>query len=170
MNVKELTILSSLTTILVVQNILLSHIPYIQLTFFLIFLYGKILGIKKTAIIIFLFVLIINLILGFVIPIQLLIMYLGYMFGPVLLNTIFKKTNNPLYIAIICLFCSIIYILFLDFSWWLIYPSNINGLLIMLGQGLLFAIPVFISSFFSVLILFEPLRKVINDMYVIVQV
>lgn len=165
MNVRDLTILSSLTTILVVQNILLSNIAYVQLTFLLIFIYAKIFGIKKTAIIMCLFVLISNLILGFVIPIQLVIMYLGYMVGPVLINTIFKKVNNIVYIALICLISSIIYILLLDFSWWLIYPSNINGLLVMLTQGFLFAIPVFISSFISVLILFKPLVNVIKELY-----
>lgn len=165
MNVKDITIMASFTTILIVQNILLFNIPYFQLTFFLIFLYAKILGLKQTAFIVLMYVVISNLILGFVLPLQLITMYLGFMIGPILLNTIFIKIRNPFIIAIIALISSIIYILLLDFSWWLVYPSNLKGLLIMLGQGLLFALPVFISTFVSVLMLFKPLENVIESLY-----
>ena len=165
MNVKDITIMASFTTILIVQNILLFNIPYFQLTFFLIFLYAKILGLKRTSIIVLMYVAVSNLILGFVLPLQLITMYIGFMIGPILLNTIFIKINNPPLIATLALFSSIVYILLLDFSWWLVYPSNFEGLLIMLGQGLIFALPVFVSSFVSVLMLFNPLQRVVSSLY-----
>ena len=165
MNVKDLTIMASFTTILIVQNILLFNIPYFQLTFFLIFLYAKILGLKRTSIIVLMYVAVSNLILGFVLPLQLITMYIAFMIGPILLNTIFIKINNPPLIATLALFSSIVYILLLDFSWWLVYPSNFEGLLIMLGQGLIFALPVFVSSFVSVLMLFNPLQRVVSSLY-----
>ena len=89
MNVKDLTIMASFTTILIVQNILLFNILYFQLTFFLIFLYAKILGLKRTSIIVLMYVAVSNLILGFVLPLQLITMYIGFMIGPILINTIF---------------------------------------------------------------------------------
>lgn len=165
MQIKDLTIISVFTAILVVQSLAFSSIPYLQITFLLIFLFAKVLGTKKMAFVILFFITINNLIFGFVLPHQFIIMYFGYMLGPFVLNTIFKKTTNPFILATLSLVISIIYIVTLDFSWWLVFPTDFNGLLIFIGGGLVYAIPTFVSSFLSVLLLYSPLEKIISELY-----
>lgn len=166
MTTKEMTIMASLTTVLVVQNLIFSYVQYIQLTFLLILLYARILGIKKTTVIIVIYMIVTNIILGAVLPLQFITMFIGFILGPVLINTVFKKTNNAIILSFLALFVSFFYIILLDFSWWLVFPSGFKGLILTLIQGIIFAIPMLISSFISVLILFKPLEKLFSEIYI----
>lgn len=165
MKVKELAMIASLTTILIVVNVLLSKFQFLNITFLLILIYAKVIGLKRISFILFFFVTITNIILGFVLLHQLILMFLCLFLGPLLLSTIFRKITNQLIIAIIALILSIIYILVLDFSFWILFPTNLNGLYIYLTGGLIYAIPFFISTFLSVLLLYKPLLKVLYDLY-----
>ena len=61
---KDLVLIALLTSILFLQEQLLSFIPNVQLTFFLIVLYSKKLGIVKSSLIILIYVIIDNLLGG----------------------------------------------------------------------------------------------------------
>ena len=61
---KDLVLISLLSSILILQEQLLSFIPNVQLTFFLIVLYSKKLGIVKSSLIILIYVIIDNLLSG----------------------------------------------------------------------------------------------------------
>lgn len=63
--IKDIVLISTLTAILFVQQIALSFIPNVQLTTLLILVYTKVIGFKKTSIIIMLHVLIFNILSPF---------------------------------------------------------------------------------------------------------
>ena len=61
---KDLVLIALLTSIIFLQEQLLSFIPNVQLTFFLLVLYSKKLGIVKSSLIILIYVIIDNLLSG----------------------------------------------------------------------------------------------------------
>ncbi len=77
-SIKELCILVMLTAILFVQEELLTIIPSVQLTFFLIFLYGGILGIRRGSLVVVTHTLLDNLFMASFMPQVLLPMLLGH--------------------------------------------------------------------------------------------
>lgn len=157
--VKDLAMIAVLTAILFVQEEILSVLPNIQLTVFLILLYSKKLGFIKTSFIILIHVLLDNLFMNtfniYIMP----FMFIGWMIIPITLTTIFKRIESPIILALLSIGYAFIY------SWVFIIPSclfyNMEFFSYLLSD-ILFEILLAISSFISVLWLYKPCAKVLD--------
>lgn len=158
---KDITLISVMTTILFVQEQLLSSLPGIQLTIFLMVLYTKTLGFTKSTLIIILHVLLDNLYMGSFSLMYTPTMLIGWLIIPLTLSTVFKKVENPILLGILAMMYSFIY------SWLYAIPSyllfKIDPFLYVMSD-----IPVEIMlalcSFVSVLLLYNPCFKAIKSL------
>ena len=151
--IKDITLIALLTTILFVQEQLLSILPNIQLTVFLLVLYSKKLGFIKTTIICFIHVLLDNLIMGSFNVIYMPFMFIGWMIIPISLNTIFKKVNSNILLAFLGLLFSFLY------CWIYIIPNTLIlevSFISYLVADILWEVLLSTSSFLTILLLYEP--------------
>ena len=160
-SVRDIVVISILTAILFVQEQVLAFLPNVQLTVFLIVLYSKTLGFKKTAIIVVLHILF-DMVLGGFNILYLLPMLVGWLSIPVLLSTIFKKTDSLIVLGLIGVLCSFIYSWSFVFIEVVVMKSNFTAYLI---ADLPFEVILACSSFLSIIWLYQPLYILINKIY-----
>src|SRR5690554_4722661 len=108
LRVKDITLIAILTAILFAQEQILSFLPNIQLTVLLIVLYSKVLGLKRTIIIVTIHTFLDNLLMGFNI-FYFPFMLVGWLIIPISLNTIFKRVNNTILLAFLGILFSFLY-------------------------------------------------------------
>ena len=158
---KDITLISVMTTILFVQEQLLSSLPGIQLTIFLMVLYTKTLGFTKSTLIIILHVLLDNLYMGSFSLMYTPTMLIGWLIIPLTLSTVFKKVENPISLGILAMIYSFIY------SWLYVIPSyllfKIDPILYIMSD-IPFEIMLALCSFVSVLLLYNPCFKAIRSL------
>lgn len=157
--VKDLTLIAIFASIIIVLEYALYFLPNVQLTFLLIILYSKVLGLKKTTLIIILYVMIDYLILGglsFYTPVALV----GFLLIPILLTTIFKKVEESLILACLGVVFSFIYSWLYALATVLLTEVNLFAYL---ASDILFEIILACSTFVSVLWLYKPLKKFLID-------
>ena len=102
----ELILIALLSAILFIQEEILTIVPNVQLTIFLLILYSKKLGLKRTTIIIFIHVILDNFFVGSFNIIYNIFMFIGWEIIPLIINFFFKKTYiKPAFIinSFICL-------------------------------------------------------------------
>lgn len=157
MTTKDIVLVGVLSAILIVQEIVLSFLPNIQLTVFLLILYTKALGRGKTMIIVVIHVLLDNLFWGsfnlYTVP----FMLVGWLIIPLTLGTIFKKAKTPFMLAILGAIYALIY------SWIFIIPNSLileTPFWAYLLADIPFELLLAGSSFLTTLWLYEPLKKV----------
>lgn len=163
-SVKDIVVLSLLTSILFVQEQALSLLPNIQLTVFLIVLYSKKLGFIKTSIIILIHVLLDNLFFGSFNLFYTIPMFVGWMSIPVFVCFVFRKANSSLSLAFIGLGCSFIY------SWMFIIPvcfMTEMSVWVYLIQDFVFEIILGCCSFVTILLLYKPSSMVFDSLNII---
>lgn len=159
MKVKEIVLLAFLAVILLVQEEALTFLPNIQLTVFLLVLYAKKLGFTKTTIIVTLHVLLDNLVMGSMNPIMMAFMWMGWMWIPLLLSTVFKTVDGPMKLSFLGILFALLY------SWtFVIYSCFIFKMNFMhyMVADILFEILLATSSFLSILWLYNPCAKVFD--------
>ena len=155
---KDMTIVVVLASILFVQQIALSFIPNVSFSVLLVVLYTKVMGFKKTTLIIILHVLAINLLspLGPVVPTLIPAMFIAWMLIPILLTTIFKKLNSALGLSIFGLFFGFLYgWVYIPFTVWFIGTPFLPYLI----WDIPFEIVMAIANMISILWLYDPLKK-----------
>lgn len=155
--IRDLSLIAVLTTILFVQEQLLTFIPNVQLTVFLIVLYSKKLGFVKTSIITIIHVLLDNLFLGGINIYYTPAMLVGWLIIPTTLSTIFKKVHSNISLAILGAIYSFIY------CWIYIIPNVILfkfNYIDYLIADIPFEIILVVSSFVSILLLYNPISKI----------
>ena len=156
---KDLTLIAILTTILVVQELLLSYIPNIQLTVFLFVLYSKKLGILKTAVINFIYVVLDNLLSGSFNFLFIPFMFIGWLMIPILLNTIFKRVETNVTLATLGVLFAFLY------SFINIIPGMIMfdlDFITYLKGDIVYELILASSSFITILLLYKPCSKVFD--------
>lgn len=156
--IKDITIIAFFTAILFVQEQLLTILPNVQLTVFLIVLYSKVFGLTKTLIIVLLHTILDNLIMGSFSIYYLPFMLIGWMIIPIIICLFFKKVDNAIVLAIIGTVCSFIY------SWLFaigqVLLTNVS-LIAYLVSDITFEIVLALSSFLSILWLYKPCSKLL---------
>ena len=105
---KDIALIAVLTGVLFVQEQLLSFIPNVQLTVFLLVIYSKKLGLVKTSIITIIHVLLDNMIMGSFNILYLPFMLVGWLIIPIMLNTLFKKVDSNIKLAFLGILFSFI--------------------------------------------------------------
>ena len=155
--IKDITLCAICTSILVVQEQILAFLPNIQLTLFLMVLFSKKLGLIRTIIIITCYTLIDGLIGGPFNIIYIIFMLIGWLLIPVLLCTVFKKVQSPLYLALLGVMFAFTY------SWINIIPNLIltsATIISYLIADYPFELLLAASSFLSILWLYTPIERV----------
>ena len=158
---KELVLIGLLTAILYTQEQVLTFLPNIQLTVFLIILYSKVMGLSKTLLIIFIHVLLDNFFMGSFNLIYVPFMFIGWSLIPICLNTIFKRIENSTHLAILSILFALLY------SWIYIIPNSIYynlDPLVYFISDIPFEIILCVSSFITTLWLYEPCVKVLKQL------
>lgn len=153
-SIKDITISSILAAILFVQEQILFFLPNITFTMLLIVLYSKRLGCFKTILIICVYVILDNIFCGAFNLLFVVFMFIGWSITPILLNTIFKKVNNNILLAVIGVLCSFIY------SWILIIPGCITfntDFISYLKMDITWEVVMATSSFLTILFIYKPL-------------
>lgn len=162
-NVRDIAIIAILSTILFVQEQVLTFLPNIQLTVFLLVLYSKKLGFIRTTIIVVIHVLLDNLFMGSMNLVYTPAMFVGWMIIPIVVSTLFKKTDSPFLLAIFGFIEGFLY------SWMFILPNyllyNINPLAY-LASDVLFEFLLAISSFLSILFLYKYVSNYFDKLYI----
>lgn len=148
-----------LAVIMATLEFAMSSLPNIQFTFLLIFVFSKTLSLKQNLLIILIYVILDNLFMASFSYIYFPFMLFAWCIIPIALNTIFKNVTKPLPLALISILFAFIY------CWIYIIPS----VLIMKVDFLAYFIPdipfeviLALSSFISILWLYEPIKKIIN--------
>ena len=155
--IKDITLCAICTSILVVQEQILAFLPNIHLTLFLMVLFSKKLGLIRTIIIITCYTLIDGLIGGPFNIIYLIFILIGWLIIPILLCTIFKKVQSPLYLALLGVMFAFTY------SWINIIPNLIltsASIISYLIADYPFELLLAASSFLSILWLYTPIERV----------
>lgn len=155
--IRELVFLALSTSILVVQELVFSFLPNIQLTTFLILIYTKVFGIKKTSIIVLVYVFIDNLLFGSITMINIVIpMLIAWMLIVIIFYFISKYTDKILiYVITAYVFGHIYGLIFTPFQAMLL-EVDIKTYMI---ADIPWQIIMGLSNAFTVLWLFEPLEK-----------
>ena len=155
--IKDITLCAICTSILVVQEQILAFLPNIQLTLFLMVVFSKKLGLIRTIIIITCYTLIDGLVGGPFNIIYITFMFIGWLIIPILLCTIFKKVQSPLYLALLGVMFAFTY------SWINIIPNLIltsATIISYLIADYPFELLLAASSFLSILWLYTPIERV----------
>ena len=158
MNVKKLCYIVVLTTILFVQEEVLTFIPSVQLTFFLIILYGATLGIGYGSIIVVIHVLLDNLYMSSFTIFTIGPMLIGYEIT--LICGYLLRNKSEWIIALASALCAIIYTaLFIPVN---IVIYNVDPLAYIVAD-IPFDIVLVCCNFICVILLYKPLRKLVDD-------
>ncbi|MCF0107171.1 MAG: hypothetical protein HUJ53_10435 [Holdemanella sp.] len=156
---KSIVTIAILSVILFIQEEMLTFLPNIQLTVFLLVLYSKKLGFKKTTCIVLIHVLLDNLVLGSFNIIYTPFMFIGWELIPLGINTIFKKVEKTLHLALLGVLFSFTYSFVYMIPACLILKMD---LFIYWSADILFEIVLAASSFLSILWLYEPCAKLFD--------
>lgn len=159
-NIKILVLLALLACVLFVQEEALSFLPNIQFTFLLLICYVDCLGFRKTSLIVFAHVLLDNLVMGSLSLIVVIPMLVGYIIT-ILIKKVYHK-DNVYIIGLLGSLGAIVYSLsflianafFLEIDIWAYFLADIPFTLILV-----------ISTYLSIIWLYKPIIKIINQQY-----
>ena len=160
--IKDTALIAICAAVLFVQQMAFSFLPNIQLSTLLIVLYAKVLGFKRTSLIIVIHVIAYNLLspFGSVIPVYIPFMFTAWMLIPISLSTFLKKIESSLGLAFVGLVFGFVY------GWMYIPPAVfITGtpFVAYLVMDIPFEIVMAISNFITILWLYYPLKNVLYD-------
>lgn len=159
--IKKIVIYAILTTILFVQEQIFSFLPNIQLTVFLIITYTKVLGVVPTIIITIIHVLLDCILSGAISPIIAIPMLVGWLIIPITLGTAFKNAEKPIILALFGIIYSICYCLSFAIANCIFLDVNIKTYVL---ADIPFTILLSMSSFISILLLYEPTCNILKRM------
>ena len=156
---KDIAIISALTAILFVQEQLLTSLPGVQLSIFLIVLYSKTLGLAKSSIIVVLHVLLDNLYMGSFSVMYTPSMLVGWLLIPITLCTIFKNVESPIILGVLGIIYSFVY------CWLYMIPNyliaHIDPIAYLISD-IIFEIILAVCSFLTIILLYKPCKKAIS--------
>ena len=156
---KDITLIALLTTLLFIQEQALSFIPNVQLTVFLLVLFSKKFGLLKTVIISSIHVILDNLVMGSFNLIFVPFMLLGWLIIPISLNTVFKKVNSNIFLALLGVLFSF------GYCWIYIIPNciilQVDFTTYFLAD-LIWEVLLASSSFITILLLYNPCSSALD--------
>jgi hypothetical protein len=160
--IKDTALIAICAAVLFVQQLALSVLPNIQFSTLLIVLFTKVLGFKRTTLIITIHVIAYNLLspFGSALPTHIPFMYLAWMLIPISLSTFLKKIDGTLGLAIFGIVFGFVY------GWMFIPPAVLltdAPFIAYLVMDIPFEIVMAVSNFITIYWLYEPLKKVLKD-------
>ena len=160
----DIVLMALLAAVLMLQKELMSFLPNISFTVFLILLYAKCLGFCRTAVIITVYLLLDSTIWGSLNPIFTTAQWVGWMLGPVLYCTAFRKTENNIVLACAAALAAFLYCWVIIVPTALIYTDQIGTLGAYILADIPWEIILAISGFIPTLLLYEPLSKLMRKL------
>lgn len=149
-----------LTTILIVQEEALTFIPNVQLTFLLVICYGATVGLLDGTLIVLVHVIIDNLIMNSFTPYIIIPMFIGLEIS-LIIGYLFKNRQE----WIISIFAGIAGFIYCMIFWWstvIFYSVEPIPYLI---SDIPFEVVLVVCNIITVLFLFKPIVKIINEHY-----
>lgn len=160
----DLVLIAIFSAIIFVSEYILQMLPNIQITVFLIILFSKHLGFVRTFFIVLIYVFLDTCFMGGFNFIYFPFMLFGWLAIPTTLNLCFKKSNDPLVLALLGILFSFIY------SWIMIIPgvfvTHINFIDYLLAD-IIFEIILAVSSFLTTLWLYKPMSNSLEKLLLI---
>lgn len=160
---RDITYIAIFSALLFLQEELLTFIPNVQLTIFLLILYSKKIGFLKTSIITIIHVLLDNLVMGSFNVMYFPTMLFGWMIIPIVTCTLLRKVESSFILAIAG------GIFALTYSWSFILPNYIVYRIdpvVYLVSDLLFEGILAACGFITTLILYKPCSKLFDKLQV----
>ena len=155
MRIKEIVKLSLLSALLIVQKLVFSFLPNISLTVFLIILFSKKLNMLENIIVLLIFTVVDNIIMGSFIMMPFI--FIGWVFTPIIIKTLFKKANSPISLSFISILSCLFYVLIMFLFTVIVYKVDP---LVYLANDIVFDLILISSSFLSVLWLYKPVEHI----------
>ena len=158
---RELCIMAMLTVLLFGQEQMMNFLPNINFTILLMVLYAKTFGFAKSSMMITVYLLLDATFMGSLNPIWTTGQWIGWMMIPILCCTVFKKTEDSLKLAFVGALCALLY------CWILILPTmwvlHVNFKAYMI-KDIPFELLLAASAFLGILLLYDPLRKLLKKL------
>ena len=161
-SVLDLVLMAFLATVLIAQKELMSFLPNISLTVFLMLLYAKCLGFGRTMVVITVYLLLDSVIWGSINPIFTTAQWIGWMLGPLLYCTVFKKTEDNIVLACAAALAAFLYCWVMIVPTALVYTNQIRTLGAYILTDIPWEIVLALSGFLPTLLLYEPLSKLMR--------
>ncbi len=156
----DIIVISMFTAIVFTVEQAISFIPNIQLTVFFFILYTRLLGFKKTMIIVILHTIADNLYVGTFNPFFVIPMLIAWSLIPILLSTVFKKFKGVNSLTIFAFFFGFVYgWIFIPFTMYLWDVDFIPYLI----ADLPFELSMAISGGLSVAFLYKPVYSFLSE-------
>ncbi|MFP4178053.1 MAG: hypothetical protein ACLFTZ_04735 [Acholeplasmataceae bacterium] len=157
--IKDVVLVSICASVLFVQQLALAFLPNVQFSVMLVILYTRVLGFKRTMLIVLVHVLAVNLFspMGPILPVFFPAMLIAWMIIPITLTTVLRRLQSSLSLALFAFFYGFVYgWVFIPFAIFLADAPFIAYLL----ADLLFEFIMGVSGFLTTLWLYDPLRAV----------
>lgn len=158
---RELTVMAMLTALLFVQEQLLNFLPNINFTILLMLLYAKTFGFIKSGMMITVYLVLDAVFMAAVNPVFVVFQWLGWMTIPLLCSTLFRKTEDSVKLAFAGALCALLY------CWLMMIPSVFIyriPFMAYIVPDLPFEAILAASAFLGILLLYEPLRKLLRKL------
>ncbi|MFO7969814.1 MAG: hypothetical protein R6U15_06895 [Candidatus Izemoplasmatales bacterium] len=161
--IKEITLLSLATAILIIQEFAFSFIPNIQLTTFLIMIYVAVFGLKKTLTIVIIHVILDNLLFGSIGMLNIVIpMFIAWIFIAIIFHFVLKITDKIFIYAIFAYFFGHLYgMIFVPFQAFVLEIDLLSYLLV----DLLWQVVMGVGNFLAVIWLYQPIEDILKNLY-----
>lgn len=155
MKLRKMTLMAALTSILLVQEQVLTFIPNVQFSTLLIILFVSHFTYKESLVMLFVYVVLDSLWMGALNPFIMIPMYLGWALIPTFYHTLLRKTNNPTILAWFGLMMGSLYgLVFLPFA---VIQTGVSAQVYLLAD-LPFQLIMGVSNFVTIYWLYEPLN------------
>ena len=164
LTILDIVLMALLAAILILQKELMAGLPNISLTVFLMLLYTKCLGLGRTAVIITVYLLLDSVIWFSLNAIFTTAQWIGWMLGPLLYCTVFKKTEDNIVLACAAALAALLYCWVMIVPTALIYTDQMGSLGAYFLADLPWEIVLAISGFIPTLLLYEPLSKLMRKL------
>lgn len=156
MSVRKMTTMAVLTSILLVQEQLLTFIPNVQFTTLLILLFVTHFTFKESMIMLLVYVFLDSLWMGALNPLIMVPMYLGWALIPMFYHTVLKRTQNVHVLALFGLFMGSLYgFVFVPFA---VLQTGVSAQVYILAD-IPFQIVMGLSNFMTIYWLYAPLNQ-----------
>ena len=159
LSARELCVMALLTVILFAQEELLNFLPNINFTILLIVLYAKTFGFVRTGMIVTVYLLLDSIFMASLNPIWTTGQWIAWMTIPLLVCTVFKKTEDSLKLAFAGALGAFLYcwVMILP-TMWVLHVPFVPYLI----KDIPFELLLVASSFLGILLLYEPMRKLLK--------
>lgn len=157
LKVKDTALIAVCAAVLFVQQLAMSMLPNIQFTTLLVVLYAKVLGFRRTTLIVTVHVLASSFLspYGPINPLYLPSMWIGWMLIPIFMHTVMRRFDTPYPLAIFGFLFGFVYgWLFIPVSVWILGTPFMTYFMMDLPFELIMAI----SNFLTILWLYQPLK------------